>query len=97
VGRVDGTSRDNDRPAGVAESFQVRTHSVEPRLANRCRNLLSHDDRGTAAADKAVEFWPKVTLVLLPFAGARDGERLTWAGSGPKRSIVRPPSETRSE
>jgi hypothetical protein len=46
MGRIDGTSRDNGRPAGVADAFQVRMHSVEPMLSNRCRNLFSHDDIG---------------------------------------------------
>lgn len=30
VGRIDGTSRNNGRPDGVADTFQVSTHSVEP-------------------------------------------------------------------
>ena len=43
VWRVDGASRDNDRPCGVAVVCQVSEHSVEPVPANRCRNLLSHE------------------------------------------------------
>jgi hypothetical protein len=78
MGRVDGTSRDNGRPCGVADCFQVRTHSVEPRLANRCRNLFSHDDRGTATGNEAVEFWPEVAFVGLAGLLAGDAERLTW-------------------
>jgi hypothetical protein len=77
MGRIDGTSRDNGRPAGVADSFQVNTHSVEPILANRCRNLLSHNDSGRSGADKTEIFWPEVALVLLAFAFAGDAEGLT--------------------
>ena len=68
MGRIDGTSRNNRRPAGVTDSLQVRRHSVEPRLANRCRNLLSHDDRGAAGTDEVEEDGPEVTLVRLPRA-----------------------------
>ena len=53
MGRVDGTSRDNDRPAGVTDSFQISEHSVEPILANRCRNLLSHEDSGPSGTEQA--------------------------------------------
>jgi hypothetical protein len=68
MGRIDGTSRDNGRPCGVADAFQVSRHSVEPRLANRCRNLLSHDDRGAAGADEVEEDGPEVALVRLASA-----------------------------
>ena len=50
---IDGTSRDNDRPAGVADAFQVSKHSVEPILANRCRNLFSHPDSRPSGTDEA--------------------------------------------
>lgn len=72
VGRVDGTSRDNDRPAGVADAFHVRSRSVEPMLANRIRNLLSHGDNGTAGGDKTEVLWPEVAGVLFAFTLARN-------------------------
>jgi len=53
VWRVDGTSRHNGRPAGVADSFQVSEHSVEPAVANRVRNLLSQPDSGPAGTEQA--------------------------------------------
>jgi hypothetical protein len=77
MGRVDGTSRYNGRPAGVSDAFQVNEHSVEPILANRCRNLLSHEDRGRSGIDKAEEFRPKVSFVFLTFVLAGEAERLT--------------------
>ena len=55
---VDGTSRDNDAPAGVADAFQIRSHSVEPILANRCRNLLSHNDSGPPGTDESKKVRP---------------------------------------
>jgi hypothetical protein len=93
MGRIDGTSRDNGRPAGVADAFQVRMHSVEPILANRCRNLLSHDDRGPAGTDEAEEDGPEVAVVLFARAFAGDGEGLAGARSGPERPIVSPTGE----
>ena len=68
MGRIDGTSRDNSRPAGVADAFQVSEHSVEPILSNRCRNLLSHDDIGPAGTNECEEDGPEVALVLLACA-----------------------------
>jgi hypothetical protein len=93
MGRADGTSRDNGRPAGVTDSFQVSRHSVEPILANRRRNLFSHDDSGTAGFDKTEENWPEMTFVAFAFLGAGDRERLAGAGAGPEFALVRPSSQ----
>ena len=72
MGRIDGTSRNNSRPAGVADAFQVRMHSVEPILSNRCRNLLSHDDSGAGGSDEVEEDRPEVTFVRLALLLASD-------------------------
>jgi hypothetical protein len=93
MGRIDGTSRDNGRPAGVADAFQVRLHSVEPILANRCRNLLSHDDTGPVRPDKLEEDRPEMPFVRLAFTLAGDAEGLAGAGAGPERPIVGPPGQ----
>ena len=93
MGRIDGTSRDNGRPAGVADAFQVSTHSVEPIFSNRCRNLLSHDDRGPTGADKLKEDGPEVALVFLRFAFPGDGEGLARGAACPQGSVVGPPGE----
>lgn len=61
---IDGTSRDNGRPAGVVDAFQVKEHSVEPILANRCRNLLSHPDSGPSGTEQAKLVGPQVPLVV---------------------------------
>jgi hypothetical protein len=97
MGRIDGASRDNGRPAGVADAFQVNTHSVEPILSNRCRNLLSHKDSGPTGADKLKEDGPEVALVRLRLAFSGNGERLAGGASGPQRSFVGPSGETGSE
>nr|WP_258014861.1 hypothetical protein [Stenotrophomonas maltophilia] len=94
MGRVDGTSWDNDRPAGVAFCFQVSRHSVEPVLANRRRNLFSHDDSGPSGTDEAKEVGPQVPIVILGFSFARDGERLARGAAGPELAVVGPPSKS---
>jgi hypothetical protein len=94
VGRIDGTSRDNGRPAGVADAFQVRSDSVEPILANRCRNLLSQKSSGSACSNESKKVGPKVPIIGLRFAAAGDGERLTGAGAGPDFAGVGPSSKS---
>jgi hypothetical protein len=94
MGRIDGTSRDNDRPAGVADAFQVSEHSVEPILANRCRNLLSHHDIGPSGTDESERFGPQVPLVRRTFLLSGDRERLARGAGAPEGSVVGPAGET---
>jgi hypothetical protein len=42
---IDGTSRNNKRLAGVADSFQVRKHLVD-RHADDSSNILANDPTG---------------------------------------------------
>ena len=93
MGRIDGTSRNNDRPAGVTDAFQVRRHSVEPILANRCRNLLSHDDRGPTGSNEAEEDGPEVALVRRAFLLTGGAEGLAGGASGPQGPLVGPSGE----
>ena len=97
VGRIDGTSRDNCRPDGVTDGFQVRMHSVEPMLPNRSRNLLSHDDIGPSGTDECCKGRPEVPFVLLADLLPRDGKGLAGAASGPEFAFVRPSSQSSSE
>nr|WP_064748683.1 hypothetical protein [Lysobacter antibioticus] len=90
MGRIDGTSRDNDAPAGVADPFQVSAHSVEPVLANRRRNLLSHEDSGPSGAGESKKVGPQVPIVSLRFALACDRERLARRGACPEFAVVGP-------
>lgn len=96
MGRIDGTSRNNDRPAGVADAFQVSRHSVEPILANRCRNLFSHDDRGPTGSNEAEEDGPEVALVRLALLLTGGAERLAGGASGPQGPVIWPPGEASS-
>lgn len=97
VGRVDGTSRDNGRPAGVADAFQVSEHSVEPILANRRRNLFSHEDSGPAGTGESKKVGPQVPIVSLRFSFARDAERLAGRGARPQLPVVWPPCDAGCE
>jgi hypothetical protein len=97
MGRIDGTSRDNGRPAGVADAFQVSEHSVEPVLANRRRNLLSHEDSGPSGTNESKKVGPQVPIVSLRFALAGDRERLARRGAGPELAIVGPAGQASGE
>jgi hypothetical protein len=96
MGRIDGASRNNDRSAGVTDAFQVSRHSVEPILANRCRNLLSHNDRGPDGSDKAEEDGPEVPFVRRAFLLTGGAEGLAGGASGPQGPLVRPTGEASS-
>jgi hypothetical protein len=93
VGGIHGASRDIDRPAGVAFTFQISAYSVEPTVASRSRNLFSHNDRGPAGTDEAKEVGPQVPRIVRTSAPARDREGLTRARPGPERPTVRPAGE----
>lgn len=93
MGRIDGTSRNNNRPAGVADAFQVSRHSVEPILANRSRNLFSHNDRGPTGANETKEDGPEVPFVRLAFLLTGDAKGLAGGASGPQGPLVGPSGE----
>jgi hypothetical protein len=88
MGRIDGTSRDNSRFAGVADAFQVSEHSVEPTFSNRCRNLLSHEDRGAHGVNEVEEDRPEMAFVRLPLLLSSGAEWLAGRASSPDRPIV---------
>jgi hypothetical protein len=52
VRRANARSRENDRPAGVADRFQVSENKVEPRPSSRSLNLLAKDDVRTMLLDE---------------------------------------------
>jgi hypothetical protein len=97
MGRVDGTSRDNGRPAGVADACQVSVHSVEPVLANRRRNLFSHEDSGPSGTGEAKQVGPQVPIVSLGFSFSCDRERLARRASCPYLTLVGPSGESGGE
>ena len=76
---ADRESRNIDRPPGVASSFQISSNSIEPCVPSLASNLLSHDDRGSAGGDEAMEVGPEVTGIVNSGAFACDRERLAGA------------------
>ena len=86
VGRVDGASRNIDRPAGVTDAFQISADSVEPTVASLSANLFAHADPRPASVDESKHVGPQMPRIVRSGAFAGDGERLTRAGAGPNRS-----------
>jgi hypothetical protein len=66
---IDGTSRNNNRPRGVAEIFQVRKHVVEFH-ADDSRHVLTNDPSGPGLLNNSAHFRPEVAVIcrasLLP-------------------------------
>jgi len=73
---VDGTSRNNKRPRGVADVFQVKEHIVE-RQRDEASNVFANDPSGSCLCNDAKHFRPEVAVVLGPFLSAGDTEGLT--------------------
>tara|TARA_R110002126_G_scaffold39291_4_gene116707 strand:- start:487 stop:912 length:426 start_codon:yes stop_codon:yes gene_type:complete len=94
VGRVHRASRDINSPAGVVFSRQISADSVEPTVASRSRNLLSHNDRWPAGTDEAMEVGPQVPWIVDTCSLARDRERLARRGASPDWPIVWPSGES---
>jgi hypothetical protein len=94
VWRVDTASREIDCPAGETFSRQIRAHSVEPTVASRSRNLLSHDDRGPSGTDEAMKVRPQMPWIICSSTFARRREWLAGAGTGPEGFVVRPASKS---
>jgi hypothetical protein len=90
---VDRESRYIDRPAGVVICFQISSYSIEPSVPSLSRNLFSHDNIGSAGANKSVEVRPQMALVVNSGAFTGDGEGLAGAASSPNRSAIRPSRE----
>lgn len=93
----DARSRQTDRPAGVAFSFQVIENKVEPPVGKRAFNLFAKDDWRVALADEACPRRPKVARIVAPSLGARAREGLAGATAGPGGAVVGPSSESKSE
>lgn len=67
----DSDSRNNKRPAGVAEGSQVRKHSVEAH-ADVPSNVLSNDPSRPALVHEPTHFRPEVAVIFR--AAALPGE-----------------------
>lgn len=75
MGSIDGTSRNNKRPAGVAAGFQISEHSVE-RQADEASNVFTKERSGSALCNKPMQFRPEVTVIRLRELPSCDGKRL---------------------
>lgn len=75
VSRIDGTSRNNKRPRGVAEIFQVRKHIVECQRDD-ASNIFANNPSGSFECNDAAHFRPEVAVVLMRFLVSGDGEGL---------------------
>jgi hypothetical protein len=73
VRRADARSRQYRRPDGVARSFQVIRHKIEPSVSNRRLNLFAKEDRRPALADEPEPDGPEM---------ARVGESSMSSGTG---------------
>jgi hypothetical protein len=91
VRRAEARSAGIDRPDGVVRSFQVSVYKVEPTEAVLARNLFAKDDVRAALRDEVEEGGPEVALVVETSTLAGGAERLTWARTGPNRTLVTPP------
>lgn len=78
--RIDGTSRNNKRPRGVAEGFQVSQHIVECQR-NETSNVFTKDPSGSRECNNAAHLRPEVAVVFLGFLSAGDAERLAGEAS----------------
>jgi len=91
VRRAEARSAGIDRPDGVVRSFQVSVYKVEPTEAVLACNLLAKDCVRAALRDETEEVGPEVSLVVETSTLAGGAERLTWARTGPNRTLVTPP------
>ena len=83
---VDGTSRNNKRPDGVPEGFQVRKHSVEAHFhRNKTRDILAKHPSGMDSFDNSSHFRPEITVIFM--AAALPGNAEWLAGESPANKV----------
>ena len=73
---IDGTSRNNKRPRGVADAFQVRKDIVEFHRDDSS-NVLTNDPTGVCAVNNSEHLRPERTVICRAFSLPGDAERLT--------------------
>ena len=71
---IDGTSRNNERLAGVAEGFQVSKTAVEFHT-DETSNILTNDPSGPDSRDNPAHLRPEVAVIRLAksLPGVREG------------------------
>jgi len=86
---VDGCSRNNKRPPGVAIGLQISEHLVEPQ-GDVTSNVLSNDPSGSDFANNSAHFRPEVARVLRAsllagvrerLAGVASADDINWANA----------------
>jgi len=80
---TEGTSRNNKRPAGVAEAFQVSKRCVEPH-SDDSRHILSNNPSGSEFFNNAAHFRPEVTVIILASSLPGNGKWLAGESSANK-------------
>jgi hypothetical protein len=83
VRRPETASRGNNRPDGVATTFQVSRNKVEPSKSVTTRNLLPKDRDRSALSDEPEPFGPEMPRVICTPALSGHAEWLTGAAPGP--------------
>jgi hypothetical protein len=73
--RVDGTSRNNKRPRGVADGFQVSEHIVECQR-DETSNVFTNDPSRSRECNNAAHLRPEVAVVFLRSLLSGDAEGL---------------------
>jgi hypothetical protein len=75
VSGIDGTSRNNKRPRGVADAFQVRKDIVEFHRDDSS-NIFTNDPSGLGFPNNSQHFRPDRTVICLAESLPGDTERL---------------------
>jgi hypothetical protein len=75
VSGIDGTSRNNKRPRGVADAFQVRKDIVEFHRDDSS-NVFTNDPSGLCPVNNSQHFRPERTVICRAFSLPGDAERL---------------------
>jgi hypothetical protein len=76
----DSTSRNNKRPRGVADGFQVSQHIVECQR-DETSNVFTNDPSGSRECNNSAHLRPEVTVVFLGFLVTGDAEGLAGEAS----------------
>jgi hypothetical protein len=89
VSRIDGTSRNNKRPRGVAEGFQVSQHIIECQR-DEASNVFAKEPSGSFECNNAAHFRPEVAVVRLCFLLSGDAEGLAGESSADEIDSSKP-------
>jgi len=81
--RPDGTSWNNERPAGVACNFQVREYGVEAEF-NMATNILGNDPSRPELSNESIHLWPEMSRVRCAALVAGDAEGLAGIAAADK-------------